>query len=66
MQRVFAMATTRPGDLWLRDFTLRLFHWQDGRMVPVTDVPAAFQRNVLSLYAEFARLDVVARKSRSQ
>jgi signal transduction histidine kinase/ligand-binding sensor domain-containing protein len=54
MQRVFAMATTRPGDLWLRDFSFRLFHWRDGAMVPVTDVPESHRRNIFSLYGDRA------------
>ena len=36
MQRVFAIATTRPGDVWLRDFLYRLYHWRDGAMELVT------------------------------
>jgi len=52
MQRVFAMATTRPGDLWLRDFSFRLYHWRDGAMVPVSDVPETHRRNVFALYGD--------------
>lgn len=50
MQRVFAIATTRSGDLWMRDFLFRLYHWRAGRMQPLTEVPDAHQRNVFSLY----------------
>lgn len=54
MQRVFAITTTRPGDLWLRDFSYRLYHWRDGAMVPVTDVPESHRRNVFALYGDRA------------
>ena len=54
MQRVFAMATTRPGDLWLRDFWYRLYHWRDGTMVPITEVPENYQRNIFSLFGDRA------------
>jgi len=49
IQRVFAMTTTTPHDLWLRDFSYRLYHWRDGAMVPVSDVPDSHQRNIFSL-----------------
>lgn len=49
MQRVFAMASPRPDDLWLRDFWFRLYHWRDGRMVDLAEVPDAFRRNVFAL-----------------
>ena len=52
MQRVFAIATTRPGDVWLRDFLYRLYHWRDGAMVPVTDVPESYRRNIFALYGD--------------
>jgi signal transduction histidine kinase/ligand-binding sensor domain-containing protein len=49
MQRVFAMATTRPGDVWLRDLYFQLFHWRDGAFVPLDDVPESYRRNVFAL-----------------
>jgi signal transduction histidine kinase/ligand-binding sensor domain-containing protein len=52
IQRVFAMATPRPGDLWLRDFWFRLYHWRDGRMVDIGEVPESFRRNVFALHAD--------------
>ncbi|HEY6509038.1 MAG TPA: two-component regulator propeller domain-containing protein [Vicinamibacterales bacterium] len=52
MQRVFGMATPRPGDLWLRDFWFRLYHWRDGRMVDVSEVPEAHRRNVFALFGD--------------
>jgi signal transduction histidine kinase/ligand-binding sensor domain-containing protein len=52
MQRVFAMATTRPGDLWLRDFWFRLYHWRDGRMLPEPEVPVEYRRNVFALHGD--------------
>lgn len=54
MQRVFAMATTRPGDLWLRDFLYQIYHWRDGVMVPITEVPESYRRNILSLCGDAA------------
>ena len=53
IQRVFGIATPRPGDLWLRDFWFRLFHWQDGAMVE-PDVPAEFRRNVFGVLSDRA------------
>ncbi len=53
IQRVFGMATTRPGDLWLRDFWYRLFRWRDGSMIE-PDVPAEFRRDVFALYGDRA------------
>lgn len=50
MQRVFAIATTKAGDLWMRDYLFRLYHWRAGRMQPLTEVPDAHRRNVFSLY----------------
>jgi len=52
MQRVFGMATPRPGDLWLRDFWFRLYHWRDGQMVDVSEVPEKHRRNVFALYGD--------------
>jgi ligand-binding sensor domain-containing protein/two-component sensor histidine kinase len=52
MQRVFAMAAPRPGDLWLRDFWFRLYHWRDGRLVDVSEVPESHRRNVFALHAD--------------
>jgi signal transduction histidine kinase/ligand-binding sensor domain-containing protein len=49
MQRVFALAAPSDDDLWLRDFWFRLYHWRDGRMVDVADVPEVFRQNVFSL-----------------
>lgn len=49
MQRVFGMASPAENDLWLRDFWLRLYHWRDGRMVDVPEVPEAHRQNVFSL-----------------
>ena len=54
MERVFAMATTRPGDLWLRDFYYRLYHWRDGAIVSLSEVPETFRRDIFSLFGDRA------------
>jgi signal transduction histidine kinase len=54
MQRVFAVATTRPGDVWLRDLYFQLFHWRDGAFVALDDVPESHRRNVFALNGDRA------------
>ena len=54
MQRVFALATTRPGDVWMRDLYFQLYRWRDGAFVPLDDVPEAHRRNVFALHGDRA------------
>jgi len=51
IQRVVGLSGSREG-VWLRDFTFRVFHWRDGVLTQVTDVPDVYRRGALSTFGD--------------
>jgi signal transduction histidine kinase/ligand-binding sensor domain-containing protein len=48
MPRVFGITTVK-GDAWLRDFFYRLYHWRDGKLLPLDEVPEHFRKDLLTV-----------------
>ena len=51
LPRIFAIATAGE-DAWLRDFFFRLYHWRDGRLLPIDELPEPFRTNVRSVHTD--------------